>query len=77
MSWSSYNFKLKRNKIKINLTLKKLENVCNSNSTNKQYINTPKGQEGLKKLPYTIPDLVSLSPRRTKEGYFYTGENNI
>ncbi|ESN90088.1 hypothetical protein HELRODRAFT_116619 [Helobdella robusta] len=31
------------------------------------------GQDGLKKLPFTIPDLVSISPCKSNDGLLYTG----
>ncbi len=34
-----------------------------------------KGFEGLKKLPFTIPELVSASPCRSTDGVLYSGKS--
>lgn len=31
------------------------------------------GREGIKKLPFTIPELVTASPCKSTEGILYTG----
>jgi len=35
------------------------------------------GMNGIKKLPLTIPELVTASPYKSKEGILYTGKNTI
>ena len=34
------------------------------------------GREGIKKLPFTIPQLVTASPCKSNEGMLYTGRGN-
>lgn len=38
------------------------------------YIFTSKEDGGLKKFPYTIAELVSSSPSKSKDGFLYTGD---
>ena len=35
------------------------------------------GRDPLKKLPFTIPELVANSPCRSNDGIFYIGKNEI
>ena len=40
------------------------------------YILGGSGKDSLKKLPFTVPELVAASPCRSSEGILYTGETS-